>query len=198
MRSAGINLRRVRSVFTELAAHGITMTALLLFILYAITLSTALRFNGLRTVTKIPAARSGEPLTRLLILGGTGGTGRELVAQALERGYAVTTLVRSPAALLAEHPQLTLLQGDVLDYSAVENAVRGQDAVISALGHKRFLVPTRILSHGTHNVLRAMETHGVRRFICETSLGIGDSAGRMGLYYSLLVIPIILPFYFWD
>ena len=43
-----------------------------------------------------------------------------------------------------------------------------------------------------------MEANGVRRFVCETSLGIGDSAWRMGLYYSLFTIPVILPFYFWD
>lgn len=43
-----------------------------------------------------------------------------------------------------------------------------------------------------------MDTHGVRRFVCETSLGIGDSVGRMGLYYTLFVIPVILPFYYWD
>jgi nucleoside-diphosphate-sugar epimerase len=76
--------------------------------------------------------------------------------------------------------------------------MRGQEAVLSALGHKRFFYPTRILSEGTRNVLRAMETHGVPRLACVTSLGIGDSAGRMGLYYTLFVIPVILPFYFWD
>jgi hypothetical protein len=43
-----------------------------------------------------------------------------------------------------------------------------------------------------------MAAHGVRRLVCETSLGIGDSAGRMGLYYTFFVIPLILPFYFWD
>jgi hypothetical protein len=43
-----------------------------------------------------------------------------------------------------------------------------------------------------------MEAHGVSRFVCETSLGIGDSAGRMGLYYTFFTIPVILPFYFWD
>jgi hypothetical protein len=43
-----------------------------------------------------------------------------------------------------------------------------------------------------------METQGVQRFVCETALGIGDSAGRMGLYYTFFVIPVILPFYFWD
>ena len=77
-------------------------------------------------------------------------------------------------------------------------AVRGQDAVVCALGHKRFFYPTRILSEGTRNLLRAMELHGVRRLVCETSLGIGSGAGRMGLYYTLFVIPVILPFYFWD
>jgi hypothetical protein len=43
-----------------------------------------------------------------------------------------------------------------------------------------------------------MGLHGVRRLVCETSLGIGGSAGRMGLYYTCFVVPIILPFYFWD
>jgi nucleoside-diphosphate-sugar epimerase len=76
--------------------------------------------------------------------------------------------------------------------------MRGQEAVVSALGHKRFFGPTRILSEGTRNILRAMEAQSVPRFICETSLGIGDSAGRMGLYYTLFVIPVILPFYYWD
>lgn len=76
--------------------------------------------------------------------------------------------------------------------------MHGQDAVLSALGHKRFFFPTRILSEGTRNILRAMETQGVRRFVCETSLGIGDSGWRFGLYYTFFTIPLILPFYFWD
>ena len=76
--------------------------------------------------------------------------------------------------------------------------MRGQEAVVSALGHKRFFYPTRILSEGTRNILEAMEVHGVRRLVCETSLGIGDSAGRMGLLFTLFTIPVILPFYFWD
>jgi uncharacterized protein YbjT (DUF2867 family) len=76
--------------------------------------------------------------------------------------------------------------------------MRGQEAVLSALGHKRYFYPTRILSEGTNNILRAMETHRVRRLVCETSLGIGDSAGRMGIYYTLFVVPLVLPFYFWD
>lgn len=171
---------------------------LLLFVLYAIALSAALARSGLRSSSATSGGSPRTRPTRLLIVGATGGTGRQLIAQALKRGHAVTALVRNPSRLQLEHPQLKVVQGDVLDYSSVEAAVRGQEAVISALGHKRFFYPTRILSEGTGNLLRAMETHGVLRLVCETSLGIGDSAGRMGLYYTLFVIPVILPFYFWD
>lgn len=134
----------------------------------------------------------------MLIVGASGGTGRLLVAQALERGHTVTALVRRGSTPELTHPQLRLVEGDVLDPASLEAAVRGQAAVVSALGHKRFFGPTRILSEGTRNLLRAMESHGVRRFVCMTSLGIGDSAGRMGVYYTFFTIPLILPFYFWD
>jgi nucleoside-diphosphate-sugar epimerase len=91
-----------------------------------------------------------------------------------------------------------VVQGNVLDYSSLESAMQGHDAALCALGHKQVFRPTRILSEGTANVLRAMRTHGVRRFVCETALGLGNSAARMGVYYTFFVIPVILPFYFWD
>ena len=165
---------------------------------YAIILSVALSRAGHRSQA---APSNGAPRpqpARVLVIGATGGTGRQLVAQALERGYAVTALVRDPSRLPVHHPQLTVVPGDVLDAGSVDAAMRGQEAVLSALGHKRYFYPTRILSDGTGNILRAMETHGVPRLVCETALGIGDSAGRMGLYYTFFVIPVILPFYFWD
>jgi len=135
---------------------------------------------------------------RLLIVGATGGTGRELVAQALERGHDVTAFVRQPSRLKKEHERLRVVQGDVLDADSLHKAAAGQQAVLCALGHKRWLYPTRILSQGTANILSAMQHAGVRRLVCETSLGIGDSRGRMGVYYTLFVIPFILPFYYWD
>jgi putative NADH-flavin reductase len=174
------------------------MTLLVVFILYAIALSAGLARAGHRSQMVPSGGGPRHHPTRVLIVGATGGTGRQLVAQALERGYAVTALVRDPSRLQVDHPQLTVIQGDVLNDGSVESAMRGQDAVFSALGHKRFFYPTRILSAGTLNILRAMETHGVPRLVCETSLGIGDSAGRLGLYYTLFVIPVILPFYYWD
>jgi putative NADH-flavin reductase len=174
------------------------MTLLLFFVLYAVSLSIGLARKGHRSgVLSSGGALRPNP-TRILIVGATGGTGRQLVAQALERGFTVTALVRNPSRLPVHHPRLTVVPGDVLNANSVDAAMRGQEAVLSALGHKRYFGPTRILSEGTGNILRAMETHRVRRLVCETSLGIGDSAGRMGIYYTLFVIPLVLPFYFWD
>ena len=135
---------------------------------------------------------------KVLIIGATGATGRALVAQALARGHEVTALVRNPDRLEVRHEHLRVIQGNVLDPTAVDTAVAGQEAVISALGHKRWMIPTRILSAGTGNILAAMQRHGVRRYIGMTSLGVGDSWWRMGLYYTLFVLPVILQFYFWD
>ena len=133
----------------------------------------------------------------LLIVGATGGTGRQLVSQALERGHQVTALVRKePSA--EPRPGLITVLGNVLDPSSLDRAADGQDAVLSALGHKQWFRPTRILSEGTRNLIGAMRRHGVRRFVCETALGISDAWWQMGLYYTLFVRPVILPLYFWD
>lgn len=174
------------------------MVYFLCYIGFAIVLAIALARSGHRSQGPIANESSVRPCSRVLIVGATGGTGRMLVSQALERGLQVTALVRDRSQLEGGHPHLTIVQGDVLEASSLKAAMTGQDAVLSALGHKRFFGPTRILSEGSRNILRAMEDHKVPRLICETSLGIGDSVGRLGLYYTLFVIPVILAFYFWD
>ncbi len=135
---------------------------------------------------------------KLLIIGGTGKTGRELIRQGLEKGHRITALVRNPAALQIASPNLSVIQGDVLVADQLTRAVQGQDAVLSALGHKRFFLPSSRLSAGTRNILDAMEQHGVKRLICITSMGIRDNRFRLGLYYTLFVIPVIVGFYFMD
>jgi len=51
---------------------------------------------------------------------------------------------------------------------------------------------TTTLSEGTRNIVRAMEKHGVRRLICESSLGVADSKGRLGILYNLILVPLLL------
>jgi putative NADH-flavin reductase len=167
-------------------------------LLYALGLSAALWRAGLRSAPATPGRPRRARPERVLIVGATGGTGRELVRQALERGHEVTALVRSPSKLQVEHPRLRVLRGDVLDAASVDEAMKGQQAVLSALGHKQFFRPTRIVSDGTRNLLHAMDAHGVTQLVCTTTLGLGNSVGRLGLYYTCFVTPLIVPFYFWD
>jgi len=51
---------------------------------------------------------------------------------------------------------------------------------------------TTSLSDGTRNILQAMEKLGVTRFVCESSLGVGDSKGQLGPVYNYVLIPLLL------
>lgn len=135
---------------------------------------------------------------RILIVGASGALGRVLVTKALDDGHEVTAFVRQPERFRRSTPRLTIVKGDILDSASVAAAVAGQEAVISALGHKRWMIPTRILSRGTANIVSAMQRHGVRRYVGVTALGVGDSWWRGGLYYTLFLIPVLLQFYFLD
>lgn len=135
---------------------------------------------------------------KLIVFGASGKTGREIVAQALERGHDVTAFVRNPDRLKLTHERLSVARGDVMDAASVDAAMSGHDAVLVAIGHRRYLGPSHILSRGTQHIVEAMKTHVVRRLVCETALGVGDSTGRLGVYYTLFVIPVILPFYWYD
>ena len=71
---------------------------------------------------------------KLLIIGATGRLGRELARRAAGRGHQTTALVRDTSRVMRQDERLRVVQGNVLDPGLVESAVRGQDAVVSALG----------------------------------------------------------------
>ncbi len=171
---------------------------LLIYIAYAVSLIVVLAGKPPRPKTAKAISRGWGNRLRILVIGATGGTGRQLIQQALALGHEVTALVRKPKKLKIEHPHLHVLKGNVLDYASVEAAVRGQQAIVCALGNRRWFYPNRALSEGTHNILRAMKACDVPRLICQSSLGLGNSVGRLGLLYTFFVIPLILPFIFAD
>ena len=110
------------------------------------------------------------------MLGATGGTGQEVVAQAVEQGYEVTALVRSPARLLTRSERLRVLTGDVTaEGPELAQAVRGQDAVISALGRGTSFKPDGMIAQSAPRIMRAMETAGVRRLIFTSAFGVGET-----------------------
>jgi putative NADH-flavin reductase len=127
---------------------------------------------------------------RLLIFGPTGGTGRELVVQALGRGHSVTAFARDPAAL-EERDGLRIVAGDVLDPAAVRAVVPGHDAVLCALG-KPATSPGRLRSEGTANIIRAMASGGPDRLVCQSTIGVGDTREQLPPLYRYLLVPTLL------
>ena len=127
---------------------------------------------------------------KLLIFGATGGTGRELIRQALDRGHSVTAFARDLSAL-DERDGLKPLAGDVLDATAVERAVADHEAVLCALGRPA-TSPGTVRSQGTRNIVRAMESAGPRRLICQSTIGNGDSRALLPPLYRYLLVPLLL------
>ena len=121
---------------------------------------------------------------KLLIFGSTGSIGRQLVKQALDRGHIVTAFARDPSKLDIKHENLKVVQGDALDLPSVEQAVQGQDAVLCSLGAGS---KGTVRSEGTKNIVGAMEKSGVRRFICQSTLGIGDSWDNLNFLWKYIM-----------
>src|ERR1700693_3235244 len=102
---------------------------------------------------------------KLTILGATGATGTCLTSQALAAGHEVTAVVRDPARLAGPpHPRLRTVTADVMDPASIAPAIKGADAVISAVG-PRGTGPTTVIQDSVHSIIAAMGTTGTRRFM---------------------------------
>jgi putative NADH-flavin reductase len=102
---------------------------------------------------------------RLAVFGSTGGTGVELIRQALERGHEVTALARRPDAVRIDHRALQVIGGDVLVPGATRRVVAGVDAVVSALGIGFRRHATTVYSQGIGNILDEMRRARVGRLL---------------------------------
>ncbi len=97
---------------------------------------------------------------KIAIFGGSGRTGQHLVKQALEKGHQVVVLARNPDKLTINHPNLTIIQGDVKDINAVQQTIADVKAVLSVLGPTSNQ-PTFEVTQGMTNILAVMKKDGV-------------------------------------
>lgn len=125
------------------------------------------------------------------VFGGSGLTGKHVVRVALERGHKVTALARRPEALGGARERLRVVHGDALDPAVVERVVGGQDAVIQALGigGRGDGKPNTLVSDATRVILAAMEKQGVRRLVCMSNVGAGDSLAETPLLFRKVLLP---------
>jgi putative NADH-flavin reductase len=128
----------------------------------------------------------------IVIVGATRGIGRQLLEQTLTSGHTVTALVRNPQELSTQRERLKIIQGDILDSDSVSLAMTGQDAVCCTIGVKIPWIRVTVFSEGTKNLLQAMERSGVKRLVCVTGIGAGDSKGHGGFLYDSIFLPFLL------
>jgi len=127
---------------------------------------------------------------KVLVLGATGGTGRLIVRDAVAKGYSVAALVRSKAR--ADLPGAELIEGDARDEATLARAMDGCDAVVSALGTGMGRREVDLLTVATRALIAAMTRNDVRRLVCISALGVGDSRGHGGFVFDRLFQPLLL------
>jgi putative NADH-flavin reductase len=111
---------------------------------------------------------------KLLVLGATGGTGREIVTQALEQSHETTVFVRNPEPLQDLRKNIRVLTGDVTDEGpALPRAIAGQDLVISALGVGKSFKSRGLIGRTAPLIVNAMAKEGVRRLLFVSAYGVG-------------------------
>src|SRR5487761_47906 len=114
---------------------------------------------------------------RLAVFGATGGTGRQVVEQALGLGHEVVALARRPEALTIQHDRLRVVAGDVLKPDSAAAPIADADAVVSTLGIGYSRAHTVVYSQGTANIIDAMQAAGVHRLVCLSTAGVDSSPG---------------------
>jgi putative NADH-flavin reductase len=139
---------------------------------------------------------SAEPVTKmlkLLVIGASRGTGRQVMQQALAAGHAVVALARDPARIDIPNDvpaqQLSVVRGDVLDPSSLAPAMADRDAVISTLGVTS-RAPTTLYSEGMRNIIQAMRATGVRRLVAVSAAPLSSDDGDT-LPSRLLLKPLL-------
>ena len=129
---------------------------------------------------------------KVLVIGGTRGIGREVVAAAHAAGHEVTLLARNAERISLPVTGVRVVVGDAGDADDIERAVAGQDAVVWTVGIGPTRRPVDLFSRSTQFLLAAMAKHGVRRLLCVTGVGAGDSRGHGGFFYDRILQPLFM------
>lgn len=110
------------------------------------------------------------------VFGATGAIGSLTVAELLDAGHTVTAYARNPDKIPASWAdQVQVIIGEMSDAEAIDSAIAGADAVVSALGPSMDRKATGLpLVEGTGHILESMHRHGVRRYIGQATPAVLD------------------------
>lgn len=109
---------------------------------------------------------------KLVIFGATGMVGKQLVQQALFNGDHVRAFGRNVYTTdYLQTENLQLVQGALFDEAEVFNAIKGCDAVLSAIGGASDGTD-KARTLGMKNIIKQMQKAGVKRIVGVGGLGV--------------------------
>ncbi|PJJ66817.1 NAD(P)-dependent oxidoreductase [Chryseobacterium geocarposphaerae] len=112
----------------------------------------------------------------IAVIGGTGKSGKYLVQQLLENNYHLKLLLRNPENFTLQNHLIEAVKGDARDYYSILNLIKDCNAVISTLGQPAG--EESIFSDATKNIIKAMQFHGIKRYIVTTGLNVNTPFDR--------------------
>lgn len=122
-----------------------------------------------------------ELIMKILVLGATGRTGKQIIKEAIKRSHKISAIARDPEKL--KDFDIDITKGTPYDYATIEKAIVGCNAIINTLNVSRksdnpwapLAAPKDMISKSASNSLKAMEKAGIKRFIALSTIGAGRS-----------------------
>jgi len=130
----------------------------------------------------------------VLVLGANGAVGQIVIVELLKSNHEVTALARNAGAIQLKHPRLTVIQGTPANRGDLENALAGQDAVLSTLG-ARTNKKTTLRTDVARNLVSGMRKQHVRRLVWLDAAGVGSSktfVQRSSFLFGRIIMPLFL------
>jgi len=109
-------------------------------------------------------------ISKVAVLGGGGRTGKYLVNQLLENGFSVKLLLRNPNDFSIQNSKIEIIKGDAIDKESINLLLKDCQAVLSTIGQRPG--EPMVASQATKNVLNAMNSYGIQRYVLLAGLNI--------------------------
>jgi len=135
------------------------------------------------------SAEPSLPAGKILVAGATGGVGKQVVQQLLEKDASVRALVRDSSKTSDLDSRVEKVVGDVYDYASVLSAAEGCEYIICATGCRPSLDPLgpfNVDFQGTLNLIEAAKQSEIKHFVLVTSLGTDNVLNPLNLFYGVL------------
>lgn len=126
---------------------------------------------------------------KIIVFGSTGTIGKYVIKQALDEGHQVTAFARDITKIRLSHKMLSKVTGDVMDPTSVDATIPDHDVVMVVLGAGR---KGGVRSIGTRNIINAMKAHDMKRLICQSSIGVGDSRINLNFFWKYIMFGLLL------